>query len=332
MSGEVAAPVRAARRTAPLDPTLDICICTHNPRRDLLRSVIEALAVQSAPTDAFRVLLVDNASDAPLEEALLEPLRRRGVEARLVTETSIGLTQARLRAAHETKAQWICFVDDDNVLAPDYLETALEHIQADPDRGAFGGRLLLPNTIATPRWTRPFLPFLGIKDLGEDSQSAVSPTWCECEPAGAGAVVHRDVVETFCARVGARPDALSLGRKGQGLASCDDSLLMRGSYELGRSVAYDPKLVLEHHIDPRRLRLGYLLRLMYAYGESQVRLERLLQSGAPMGKHYKSPLVAARTLLHNFLQASRKSLAFGFAMLGYHFSAWRAHQRLSSAA
>lgn len=312
---------------------IDVCICTHNPRQDLLALVLNSLAAQTASADLFRVVVIDNASTPPLQTEMLAPLQRRGVVARIVFEPRLGLTQARVRAAAETDADWVCFVDDDNVLCEGYLEAAIAFARAHPNVGAFGGKLLLPASIEAPGWTRPFLPFLGVKDLGENVRTALSPHWCECEPAGAGAVVHRSVLQAFCTLVADCPDALALGRKGTGLASCDDSLLMRGSYNLRREVAYEPSMVLYHHINPSRLSFGYLAKLMFAYGESQVVLERVLGGDAAAeARHYRSPLTALRTLLHAFLRDARKSPAFGLAMLGYHYSAWRAHGRMRAAA
>lgn len=307
---------------------LDVCICTHNPRLDLIGKVIAALAEQSAASDTFRVVIVDNMSSPPLEAALLKPLTRRGVEARIVVEPELGLTSARLRAARETKAEWICWVDDDNVLAPDYLQVAIDYIRENPNVGSFGGKLLLPESIHAPAWSKPFLPFLGIKDIGDETKSTLSATWCDSEPAGAGAVVHRSVMDAFCKLVAERPEALSLGRKGRGLASCDDSLLMRGSFKLGRTIAYHPKLVLQHHINPNRIKFGYLVRLMYAYGESQVLLERMLTGDVPTPDHYRTPKKTLRTMLYVVKTEWENSPAFGLAMAGYHFSAWRAYRRV----
>lgn len=330
MSGEAASTTGGPRQEAAVHLVVDVCICTHNPRPDLLANVVLALAGQTAESDSFRVILIDNLSAPPVSADVLVPLRARGIDARIVVEPALGLTQARLRAAREADGEWICFVDDDNVLASNYLQVAFDHIRARPDAGAFGGRMLLPASVPSPRWAEPFLPFLGIKDLGNCPQEALAEQWVECEPAGAGAVVHRSVIDAFCTLVAQRPAALELGRKGQGLASCDDSALMRGAFKLGRTVAYDPDLVLDHHINPSRLRFGYLMRLMYAYGESQVMLERVLGTSVTHDRHYSSPLVVFRTLLSNFMRDCKKSLPFGIAMVGYHFSAWRAHRRLKA--
>src|SRR5512135_205558 len=95
---------------------IDVCMCTHAPRLEILRRALSALANQSSGPGSFRLLLVDNATTPPLPEELLEPVRDAGIEARLVREERLGLTAARLRAIAETSGPWILFLDDDNEL------------------------------------------------------------------------------------------------------------------------------------------------------------------------------------------------------------------------
>ncbi|MGA2852681.1 MAG: glycosyltransferase, partial [Verrucomicrobiota bacterium] len=45
---------------------ISIIICTHNPREDYLRRVLEALRAQTLPARDWELLLVDNASEKPL--------------------------------------------------------------------------------------------------------------------------------------------------------------------------------------------------------------------------------------------------------------------------
>src|SRR5215216_3255811 len=100
-------------------PELSVIICTHNPRREYLERALAGLAAQTLPRDQWELVLVDNASNPPLEpwfDVSREP------KPRLIQETQLGLTHARLRGVRESSGEIIVFVDDDNVLAPDYLE------------------------------------------------------------------------------------------------------------------------------------------------------------------------------------------------------------------
>src|SRR6266487_2314818 len=99
---------------------ISVIICTHNPRPDYLLRVLDALKAQTLPTEQFELLLIDNASTEPLAstwDLSWHPC------SRIIRENDVGLTSARLRGIRESLASMLIFVDDDNVLAKDYLKT-----------------------------------------------------------------------------------------------------------------------------------------------------------------------------------------------------------------
>jgi len=179
---------------------LDVCICTHSPRLDVLQLAIGALARQTA-APGFRVLVVDNASEPAVPESVLEPLRARGVAARIVKEPVAGVASARLRAITETGGDWLLFVDDDNELADDFVEIGSRWASQRGDVGAFGGRLLLGERVRVPRWAAPFLPYLAVKDPGDAVITGASLEWGPWEPPGARAFVRRELAEAYLADI-----------------------------------------------------------------------------------------------------------------------------------
>jgi len=262
---------------------LDVCICTHNPRADILKVVINSVAAQTADPESFQVVLVDNASFPPIDKEILNPLQSEGIRARIVREDKPGIARARVRAARETCGDWILFVDDDNELAPNYIEEGYKFIFSQENIGCFGGKLLLPENIQPPAWVKPFLPYLAIKDVGDELIMGGSSDWGIWEPPTAGAFIRRALLNEYCARSEVNAMLFKLGRQGtKNLASCEDSLIMRTAFHLGLKNAYNPRLVLYHHLDNKRFKLGYLIRLMYAYGISHVVLEALLKGTQPM--------------------------------------------------
>ncbi len=313
---------------------LDVCLCTHDPRRDILDLAIRSLARQTVGPGAFRLLLVDNASTPPLREDVLAPLRDAGFDAALAREKKPGLTQARLHAMHRTSAPWMLFVDDDNELAEDFVEVGLAFVASRPDVGCFGGKLQLPESVNPPRWALPYLPYLGIKDAGEDVITGAARHWGEWEPPGAGFWIRRDQLEAYRARVEEDARSLRLGRSGKnGLASREDSLMARQGLELGLLNAYNPRLSLRHHLDPARFRLGYLLRLMCGYASSHVLLESvLLEDGTKLEtpEQYGRFGRFVRYVASQFNWARKRSLRFGLGMVAYHWtmrSAYLRHHR-----
>ncbi|HEY6003560.1 MAG TPA: glycosyltransferase [Anaeromyxobacter sp.] len=305
---------------------IDVCICTHNPRPEVLKLVLRALADQTVPAGTFGVLLVDSASIPALPEETLAPLRAAGIATRMVRESRAGVARARYRAVSETLGQWILFVDDDNELDASYVEEGLRFLREHPDVGCLGGKLRLGPSLQPPPWAVPFLPYLAIKDVGDGVIKGISEDWGEWEPPTAGAFVRRDVAEAYRKRVAAEPRVLDLGRRGgDGLASCEDSLMMRQALGLGLLNAYDPRLALNHHIGAGRFRLSYLLRLMYAYGSSHAALDELVKGRAEVPRHYRTLRAFWKVLWHQIKRRRKTSWAFAIAMVAYHWSARSAY-------
>jgi glycosyltransferase involved in cell wall biosynthesis len=253
-------------------------------------------------------------------------LRRKGIAARVVREDKKGVAQARFRAIRETKGDWLLFVDDDNELSVDYIAEGLRFIASRRDVGCFGGKLVLADGLRPSRWMRPYLPYLGIKDVGDDVIAGAADVWDVWEPPTAGAFVRRDLLEAYRSRVEEDERILQLGRKGRdGLASCEDSLMMRGAHSLGLLNAYVPQLSLKHHLDESRFRLGYLVRLLHGYGSSQVLLETLLRGKIEVPAHYRERRSFYRLLIQEFRRAGKESLAFGLGIAAYHWSVRKAY-------
>ncbi len=282
---------------------LDVCICTHSPRRPVFRRVLQSLASQTLPRDQFHVWIIDNKSQPPLDEGDLLPLKKAGVSYTLLTEPRLGNVFAREKAIASTTGEWIVFVDDDNELADDYLQTVVEIAKANPHLGCFGGKLLLAPDLAVSDWMLPLLPYLAIKDLGDEVISNCASEWGRWEPPTAGAAVRRPVLNLYLDNLKRFKESARLGRKGKkGLLSAEDSLMMRGAFSLNLHCAYQPRLKLWHHIDPNRLNFRYFLRLLYNYGRSYVILERSLgKQVEPANKKYLA------RLLTNFPKSREKA-------------------------
>lgn len=309
---------------------LSICICTHNPKPDLFARVLGSIAAQSVR--AFDVLIVDNASAPPLTEAVLGPLRARGIAARVEREETPGLVHARLCAIDATTAsEWMLCVDDDNVLAPDYVAEGLAFIQAHPNVAAFGGKLSLPDTVKPPLGATPFLPYLAVRDVGDETIVGVSANWEIWEPPAAGAFIARPVLDDFAAFVRTHPASTALGRAPGSSASCEDSLLMHSAYRLGRATAYNPRLRLEHHVDRRRFDFASLLKLMEGYGRSHVVLDQLVRGPVTTPRHYRTPARVAATMAVAMAHHIAPSPAFGYARARYHLAAARMYRELEGA-
>ncbi|WP_310428403.1 glycosyltransferase [Chamaesiphon sp. VAR_48_metabat_135_sub] len=260
--------------------SIDVCICTHNPRLELFTIILTAIANQTLSKDAYQVWIIDNASNPPISNSDLAPLAQAGITYYLLQEPRLGTMYARELASQAIPGEALILVDDDNELSPNYLEIAIEILDRCPEIGYFGGKLLSGIKVDYPQWMEELLPYLGIKNLGDEPISKCIEGdyyWGEWEPPCAGAVIRKVVLQQYFKNLQKLAPNLVLGRRGkQGLLSMADSWLANCAYELGLECAYQPRLQLIHHINPERLQFEYLFKLLYNYGRSDVILKKIL--------------------------------------------------------
>jgi len=247
---------------------LTVIIPTYNPSESRLVRVLGALRTQTLPHDTWELLLINNASTQFPDAAFFAEHSTQNL--RILDEPQLGLTSARacgLRAAHGKAA---VFVDDDNELAPDYLEHAVAVLNQHPKVGAFGGRIDLEFSTTPPLWLREFHKLLAEQNHGTaplisascvpDAHSRL--TWPEAAPIGAGMVLRREAWDAWLSFLELSPEALS-DRKGEQLSSSGDNELVLVALKAGWQVGYFPSLQLTHLIPESRLDPRYLERLNY---------------------------------------------------------------------
>ena len=118
-----------------MELSVSVILCTHNPRPDYISRVLAALRGQTLPAEQWEFLVLDNASKRPLSETVDISWHPRG---RHIREDELGLTAARLRGIQESGGELLVFVDDDNVLAPDFLVQCAAISAQCPYVGVFG--------------------------------------------------------------------------------------------------------------------------------------------------------------------------------------------------
>jgi hypothetical protein len=243
---------------------ISVVVCSHNPRHEYLNRVLCALRRQTLPLERWELILIDNASREPLSKTV--DLRWHP-EGRVVREEQLGLTPARLRGIKETSGHVLVFVDDDNVLDPDYLEVALRLSTGWPILGAWGGQVRPEFEIPPPDWTRPYWQLLAIREFTRDRWSNLVEQ-NETTPCGSGMCVRRDVAERYSTLVSADLRRLALDRKGNSLSSCGDTDLAFLACDMGLGTAQFTALRMTHLIPSERLEEEYLLRLVHDIASS----------------------------------------------------------------
>jgi glycosyltransferase involved in cell wall biosynthesis len=240
-----------------MKPEISVIICTHNPRRDYLDRVLEALRGQSFSMDRWELLLIDNKSAEPLADRVDLRWHPAG---RVVREEELGLTQARVRGIRESCGDLLVFVDDDNVLRQDYLERAVKLSDEWPKLGAWSGRVV-PEYEAEPAGElKPYLWMLCIRPIEKDcwgNEGSFDST-----PWGAGMCVRKCVADRYQDDIRNDDFRASLDRRGGNLGSTGDIDLALTSHSLGLGTGVFRALEIVHLIPNGRVQESYLLLLI----------------------------------------------------------------------
>ena len=258
---------------------ISVITCAHNPSPDYLKLVLNALRVQTLDKQRWDYLFVDNASDQPLDlqaELSWHPNGRR------VREERLGLTPARLLGIEESTGELLVFVDDDNVLDPDYLEQVVRLAADWPEIGAFSGQVRPQFEEPPAEWTRKYWNRLAIREFSEDRWSNI-PCLDETTPNGAGLCVRRPVALQYVSYHANGKRKIVLDRTGANFLSAGDLDLATTACDLGLGNALFASLRLTHLMPHERLGEDYLLKLMEGQTFSAVILNSFRSNGrAPM--------------------------------------------------
>lgn len=241
---------------------ISVVLPTRNPHGPRLRETLAGLAAQTLPRRDWELVIVDNGSMPPLAPAT-EP-RLGELAARIIVEPNPGLTPARLAGIRAAVGEIIVFVDDDNVLAPDYLAHVVHHFAATPSLAAAGGPVVPRWESPPPEWTREFWGLLALRELGtkiEIARGAAGAPWPAFAPVGAGLVVRRSHALIYADTLAHDPVRSALDRRGTHLGSGGDNDLVFTVLHAGGDVAYIPELRVVHLIPASRLEARYLARL-----------------------------------------------------------------------
>lgn len=284
-----------------MKPEISVIICTHNPRFEYLSRVLLALQSQQLFLDQWELIIVDNASDRPLVNDWEHHYNQRmksfypycnhttGVnihwhpQAHIVREEKLGLTAARLKGFQVAQGELLVFVDDDNVLDPNYLLEVYQIFQANPKLGAIAGKSTPEFEVEPEPWIAEFYKVLALRDFGDQSlisgqyeqdQQATTEisTYPEFAPAGIGLAIRRSAFSGYVERVTNDTLRLAFGRTGAQLTSGEDNDIILTLISTGWQVGYFPQLQLTHLIPAKRLERKYLAQLNYASSRSWVQV------------------------------------------------------------
>jgi glycosyltransferase involved in cell wall biosynthesis len=224
-----------------------VIICSHNPRPNYFKRTLAGLQAQDLPMCHWELVLIDNASSPSLVSYDLN----WHPHGRHVVEPKLGLSPARQRGVTESRSDVLVFVDDDNVLEPDFLRQALTIGNERPQLGVWGGSVLAEFEKQPSVSVMKHIGYLGIRP------------YSNAAPVGAGMCVRSFVARAYIKQYQQSPITLT-DRKGVELSSHGDTEICLVAHKMGYEIGTFPEMRLLHLIPSERVSEDYFARLIGA--------------------------------------------------------------------
>jgi glycosyltransferase involved in cell wall biosynthesis len=252
--------------------TISVLICTHNPKREFLSECLEALKSQTLSQSAWELLLIDNCSSSAVQDSYDLSWHSQGKH---LYAKPLGKTHAMAKGIVEAAGRILVIVDDDSVLAENYLENVICVFDRNKILGVIGGIIYGRFEVPPPVWAKRYLPLLAIRNDGDKSLYSYTPDKLHVPP-GAGMAILKVIGEYYLQQIANDPLRTSLDPVGDQLSRAGDVDMALCAYELGFAKGYCPELVLTHIIPNERLQPNYLEKLFEgsAYSDTLLHLAR----------------------------------------------------------
>lgn len=245
----------------PSTPEISVVICSYN-REDYIIGAIESLNQQTLAKDQFEVLVVDNNSIDNTGELVQQYIREHpGYHLHYLTESRQGASYARNTGASFSKGWLLCFMDDDAIAERYYLENILNFFRTHPDANGLGGRIIPKYIPAEPKWMSHFVSSLvGNFDYSREVEVFKPGKY----PLESNMIVLKEDFTTiggFNTELPGVVGTLRIGGEGK-----DFFLRLQA---LGRKIYYDPKVIVQHVVEVKKLTPHYMYRVASGIGRGE---------------------------------------------------------------
>jgi len=210
--------------------------------------------VQAQTLPEFEVVVVDNAADGRVEDALAHFNTGARVAARYVAEPRLGLHNARHAGVRAATGDVLVFTDDDATFDPAWLEAYASRFGAHPEMAAAGGPARPIWDAPPPDWVPAYMrtqpgmfPIFSLLDPFDEFRLTPDGYFF-----GVNMAIRREVLLRLG---GFNPDSFGSLWLGDG-----ETGLNRKLWQHGLLVGYVPEAVVFHHVPAERMTLEYFRR------------------------------------------------------------------------
>jgi glycosyltransferase involved in cell wall biosynthesis len=243
--------------------SFSIIVCTYNPDFTTFNKLLNSLLNLNNISPIHEVIIVDNNSFPALREnIILQEFLFKKSNARLITETTPGLTAARIAGITSAQYEWLIFFDDDNEPADDYLIVADKIISSENQIAAWGpGVINVVYTSGGDKWLEAEKELFQQRNHLQ-SVFGFSKETAEYYPDGTGLVLSKGVALKYVEKVENLVYTLT-DRKGNSLSSGGDLQMVLTATNCGYGAGRCSGLKLTHNINKQKTSLKYLIKMCF---------------------------------------------------------------------
>jgi glycosyltransferase involved in cell wall biosynthesis len=247
---------------------ISVVVCTYN-RADYIVDAMESLYRQSLDKQQYEVIIVNNNSSdntAAICETYIS--EHMGTQFYFLNEPKQGASFARNTGASLSQSPLLCFMDDDAIAAPDYLERIVAFFDQHADAGGLGGRIIPRYIPSEPKWMSYYVSSLiGNFDYAKETVPFKPGKY----PLESNMIVRKaDFVKVsgFNTALPGVAGTLRIGGEGKEF--------FFKLQALGNRIYYDPAICVEHVVEVKKLTPEYMYRVASGIGRGeQVRVKAI---------------------------------------------------------
>jgi glucosyl-dolichyl phosphate glucuronosyltransferase len=240
---------------------LSIIICSYNRARYII-AALDSLNHQTAERALYEVIIVDNNSTDNTKEVCKAYISAHPeLNARYLEEKNQGSSFARNTGAVIAQSPLLCFMDDDAIANPDFIEKILSLFANNPSADAAGGRIIPKYIPKEPKWMSYYVSSLvGNFDYSKQAEEFKPDKY----PLESNMIVKKsafDKIKGFNTALPGVKGTLRIGGEGK-----DFFMRLKAT---GKKVYYDPGIIVQHVVEVDKLTKEYMYRVASGIGRGE---------------------------------------------------------------
>jgi glycosyltransferase involved in cell wall biosynthesis len=286
--------------------TVSIVICTYN-RPILFKSTLQSVLDIDFDPHQYEIIVIDNGNDHQSQDVFASIKRDARCRMSYAKEEKPGLSHARNKGIALSQGRIVVFLDDDELVDPNWLQELIKPYDSDERTACVGGRIIpvFPDNKYPSWYSKDIQGFFGGVDNGENIHEVNFPQ----EYIGGGNMSFNRLLILESGMFNVR-----LGIIGASSYSGEENELALRIRNKGFKVLYTPFAITYHLIERERISKQFFHKRLFQSGQSEIMYNPANQ-GLPMFMLIKFTFILVKSMASYIVSATKSEAAMMKASL-----------------